>query len=364
MSVTQFGVNHPLAVKRWRGLLATLFDQESYFTRFTDRGENSIIQELTDLEDEAGDTIKFDLSTRLFGEAIYGDDTAEGNEEKLTFYQDEVSIDQVRHPVSLGGRMSRKRTVHDLRKLGKDRLGEWMAAWKDEAFFSYLSGTLEATNADRIFRRAFAGNRVHAPDADHLMFGGAARAKNQIAANDSDAMSVKLIERAVTKAEMMHSNDVESAQIRPVSVDGEKRLVLVMSPLQEHSLRMNAGEREWAAIEKAAAGAVGHKSKLFQGGMGMVKGAVLHKHHGVRRFRDYGAGANVPAARALLLGRQAGIVAYGDSTKGRTFWREKKADYDNVLNIAAGCICGIKKVRFQDRDFGVIALDTYAPDVE
>ncbi|MFX5777164.1 DUF4043 family protein, partial [Acinetobacter baumannii] len=70
----------------------------------------------TDLEQEAGDTISYDLSVQLSGGVIEGDQKAEGKGEKLDFFTDKVFIDQARKPVSCGGRMSRKRTVHDLRK--------------------------------------------------------------------------------------------------------------------------------------------------------------------------------------------------------------------------------------------------------
>jgi hypothetical protein len=35
-------------------------------------------------------------------------------------------------------------------------------------------------------------------------------------------------------------------------------------------------------------------------------------------------------------------------------------DYGNQLGVAAGSIFGVKKSVFNSKDFGVIALDTYA----
>jgi hypothetical protein len=48
----------------------------------------------------------------------------------------------------------------------------------------------------------------------------------------------------------------------------------------------------------------------------MYNDVVLHKHKGVIRFTDYGAGANVAASRSLFLGEQAGGVAFGSPGTG------------------------------------------------
>jgi N4-gp56 family major capsid protein len=147
----------------------------------------------------------------------------------------------------------------------------------------------------------------------------------------------------------------------PVSVESSEAYVLLMSPDQEYDLRI-ADTTGWLEIQKAAAAAEGKNNPIFKGGLGMIGGAVLHKHRNVIRFNDYGAGSNVVAARALLLGRQAGVVAYGTNNGLRYDWKEESDDYDNELSVASGFIGGIKKTRFNGKDFGVIAIDTAAAD--
>jgi N4-gp56 family major capsid protein len=87
---------------------------------------------------------------------------------------------------------------------------------------------------------------------------------------------------------------------------------------------------------------------------------VLHSHESAIRFSDYGAGTNLPAARALFMGRQAGVVAYGTAGGLRFTWKEEVDDYGNEPTVVAGTIIGVKKTRFNGKDFGVMALDTYA----
>jgi hypothetical protein len=41
---------------------------------------------------------------------------------------------------------------------------------------------------------------------------------------------------------------------------------------------------------------------------------------------------------------------------------EEDADAGNEHLVTAGCIIGVKKTRFNSKDFGVLAVDTYAAD--
>ena len=101
------------------------------------------------------------------------------------------------------------------------------------------------------------------------------------------------------------------------------------------------------------------QNPLFKGGLGMINNVVLHEHENVRRFKDYGVGGDVEAHRALFMGRQAGVLAYGSGGTGtRFYWREEEKDAGNQVAIYAGVIAGAKKTRFGGKDFGVIAVDT------
>lgn len=362
--LTNIGVNSPQAVKRWAIALATDTEKQMYFSRFIGLTENSIIQQKTELEEDAGDEIAFDLNMRLRGEMTFGDNVVEGSEEALTFYQDKVRIDQARKGASGGGKMTRQRTLHNLRQLAKDRTAEYMAEWIDEGFFVYLSGdaSFSAINQDTKFTSAFAGNPVEAPDADHILYGGAATSKATLTATDK--MSWSLLERVAVKPHMMNATNPDVIRMSPVSVEGEKRFIVLMSPFQSHSLRTETGDLSWTKIQQALATSEGRKSPLCKGGLGLVNGLILHEHSNVRRFNDYGAGSNVSAARALLLGRQAGVVAYGQGGKKGTrySWVEKMFDADNQVAIYAGTICGFKKTRFNGKDFSVTAIDTACTD--
>lgn len=362
MGQTVIAFGDPKAQKKWSGQLFVETAKKSYFERFIGESENSVIQRKTELDSDQGDRISFDLSVQLRGKPTSGDNRVKGKEESLKFFTDEIIIDQIRKTVSAGGKMTRKRTSHDLRKVAKDRLSDYWSMYIDEMHFMYLSGA-RGINEDFIEYTTYtghAGNPFRAPDAQHLLYGGAATSKATMVAGDT--FSRLLVEKATVKARMMRAKDPKAANMLPVTVMGEKHYIMLMTPFQEQDLRNETGERGWLEVQKAAASAEGKANPIFKGGLGMINNVVLHSHESVVRFNDYGAGANVNAARALFLGRQAGVVAYGTAGGLRFTWKEEVDDFGNEPTVCAGTIIGVSKTRFNQRDFGVMAIDTAATD--
>ena len=351
------------AIKKWSADLARDTNAQSYFSqRFVGKGKNSIIQQKTELEADAGDTIQFDLSVQLRGAPTVGDDRLKGKEENQRFYSDQVVIDQMRKAVSSGGKMTRKRTIIDLRTNAKELLSEYWAKYFDELLFIYLSGA-RGINQDFIQPQGWtghAGNAIQAPDAAHVIYAGSATSKATI--TSSDKMSRTFLERAQTYVRMMRATDPENTRMKPVTVDGEPRYVALMSPQDEFNLR-TSDTTGWVEMNKALITAAGKDSPIFKGGLGMLANTVLHSHESVVRFSDYGVGVNLPAARSLFMGRQAAVVAYGTGPGSRYQWIEEKDDYGNLTNAASGVIVGVKKASFNGKDFGVVALDAYSAPV-
>lgn len=270
----------------------------------------------------------------------------------------------MRGGVNTGGRMTRKRTIHDLRKIARKRQSEWWARVFDELFFIYLSGA-RGINADYIFPTTytgFANNSLSAPDTEHILYAGAATSKATLAATDK--MTVTVIDRLVAKASMMGGGTTGTPQIMPIKIDGEDHYVLVMTPWDTYNMRASAATAgSWFDIQKAAATAEGRNNPIFKGGLGMHNNTVLHEHKSVVRFTDYGAGANVAASRSLFMGTQAAVCAFGSPGTGLRFdWHEETKDHGNQAVISTSSIFGVKKTRFNSKDFGVIAVDAAAAD--
>ena len=362
MAQTIVGLNDAKAVKRFSGQLAVDTARQSYFTRkFMGKGEgtNMPIMQLNELESEAGEQITYDLSVQLKMEPVEGDTKLEGKEEGLKFYTDALFIDQQRGGVNAGGRMTRKRTLHNLRNTARKRSAEWWARVFDETLMCYLSGA-RGVNADFLYPTTWTGranNSLTAPDADHLVVAGG-KVKGTLTADDK--FDLALIDKAVVAADMMGGGTQEVPKIQPINIDGALHFVCVMNPWQAYDVRTATGEGKWLDIQKAAAGAEGRKSPIFDGNLGMYNDVVLHKHQAIVRFSDYGAG-NVLAARALFLGAQAATLAFGSPGSGMRFqWHEEEQDRGNEVVITTHCIWGAKKTTYNGVDFGVIAIDTAA----
>lgn len=361
------GVNDAKAVKKWAGLLAYDTSQKSYFNqRFMKRGAEAEvpIQILTDLESDAGEQISYDLLAELKMAPVEGEDILEGKEEGQRFYTDQIYIDQARCGVNTGGRMTRKRTLHDLREKAKRQQSSWWARLMDELLFIYLSGA-RGVNANFLLPQNYTGranNGLVTPDAAHTLYGGDATQFNNL--DSADRFDLRLIDRAKTKADSQGGGATDIPVLQPCKIDGNETFVCVMHTFQEDDLRSNTQTGQWLDIQKAAAGAEGRNNPLFKGSLGMYRGVILHSHRNVIRFNNAGAGT-VEAARALFMGSQAAVVAFGSpGTNLRFDWHEETRDNGDKVVISTSSIFGIKKVTFTTpagpQDFGVFSLDTAA----
>ncbi len=378
MARTIVGVNDAKSVKRWAGMLAYDTSQKSYFNqRFMGRGAEAEVpvQILTDLESDAGEQIAYDLLAELKMAPVEGEDTLEGKEEAQKFYTDTIYIDQARCGVNTGGRMTRKRTLHNLREKAKRQQSSWWGRLMDELLFIYLSGA-RGINPNFLLPLGYTGrasNTFVAPDSNHTLYGAELSAagveqNGATAFNNIDALdkfSLRLIDRAKTKADSQGGGATGVPVLKPCKIDGNETFVCVMHTFQEDDLRASTATGQWMDIQKAAAAAEGRNSPLFKGSLGMYRGAILHSHRNVIRFNTAGAAANVEAARALFLGSQAAVVAFGSpGTNLRFDWHEETRDNGDKVVISTSSIFGVKKVSFNTdvgmQDFGAFALDTAA----
>lgn len=374
MAQTKFGVNDPQEVKKWGTDLAVAVNRESYFSSSMaseSKRARTPIQVITDLEKDAGLEVTVDLLMPMSMEPVV-QAKLEGKGAPLKYFTDKLRIDQVRGAVGAGDRVTSKATLRNLREDAKIVMKDWWARLQDELHFIYLSGGFGNYGGTGYLWTAanamFSVNAITAPDSQHIMYGGDATAKADVGTNDG--FDLRLIDRAVAKAETMGGDGSNELSMVPVNVDGKKCYVVLCHTFQYDAMKANASTGQWLDIQKAAAAASGSNALLFKNSGGMYADCVIHKHRNVMRFNDYGGGS-VKAARALFLGSQAGELAYGSSggSGTRYRWTEVMTDHEDQVEIGTHCIMGVKKSTYKSkdgsvtRDFGVIALDTYCADV-
>ena len=117
-TVLQFG--DPRAQTKWSAELALSAHASAMFTcQLEGKGANDDVERRTEPEEGPGDRVSFDLHAELTEPPVHGDTEVKGTEEDLSFFSDEVKIDQVRHPASAGGRMAREEDSPASARAGK-----------------------------------------------------------------------------------------------------------------------------------------------------------------------------------------------------------------------------------------------------
>lgn len=362
MSMTEFSLGDPLAVQRWSTSLAVEAAKKQYFAKFIGTSQDNLIVLKNELHKGAGEKVTVGLRMKLIAAGIEGDNEIEGHatgEEALSFFNDALFIDQLRKGTKSKGKMSEQRVPYNIRKEGRDALSTWWAEEMDEEMFCYLSGARGVgTMHNATTWTGRANNTLTAPDSAHIMYartaGVAATGKADL--ENTDVLVLSDIERLVAFAETV------DPMIQPFMINGEKKFVFLMHTFQAFQLRTSTTENDWMDIHKATDRGKG--ALMYKNALGEYADVILHKHRNCITFDDYGSGSNLNAARSLFLGAQAGLIAYGQNSSPQRYkWHEEFDDRGNALAITAGTIFGIKKSRYNSKDFGVVAFDAYQPTV-
>jgi len=339
MADTNYGVNHPLAIKKWSSELMKEALKKTY------------VNDLT--TSDGGDRIRVGIRSQLKGDGIEGDNTLEGNEESLeTFYQD-VHINQLRHAVRSKGKMSEQRVPFSVRDEARDGLADWWADRIDTWFFNQLCGNTAQSDA-----RYYGFNAPTAPDADHITYHNSGSSTEaaislsyDISAGVITEFNLNAIDTAVEKAKLAKN------ALRPVKIGGKSHWVMFIHPFQTTSLRKRTAPGLWQDIQKAAIqGGQTTENPIFTGALGMYNNVVLHES-----TRIPVAPTNSNVRRAVLCGAQAAAIAFGKGYGKNTFsWVEELFDFKNQLGVAAGCQAGMVKTRFDNSDYGTVVVPTWA----
>lgn len=327
MADTVFTPN--LLVSTWGRELYREAEKDIYFKRFMGKGNNNIIEEKNELSGKEGDDITFGLIMKLSGSGVTGDGTLEGNEEAITTYSMEVTIDQVRNACRSRGKLHDRSHYYDFRSNARGLLSIWLAEYIDEDIFDTLSASpTRALGEDTAGTYRFSTTYK------------SALATGDVATTKGIDILIKLAKEPSGSSEL---------KIRPVKVDGENHYVLILSEEALYDLKQDA---TWAQGHREARER-GKENPIFRGADYLWGGVVVHSHENITTFTD-GGGASVRGSLNLFLGAQAGCYAKADEP----IWAEKDFDYGNKRGVAAGVIYGFKKTLFNTEDFATMIYCT------
>lgn len=341
---------------------------------------------ITDLQKERGDEVSFSIMHQLSRLPTMGDQRIEGRGEDLSRADFTLRIDQGRHLVGAGGRMSQQRTKFNLVSSAKTLLGTYFNNLQDQCAVIHLAGARGDFMADDVivplashpeFKEIMI-NDVMPPTHNRHFFGGDATSLEAV--DSSDVFTLSLVDNmALYIDEMAHP-------LQPVRLKGDELYgedpyyVLYVTPRQWNDWYTSTAGKDWnQMMVRAVNRSKGFNHPLFKGECAMWRNILVRKYAGMPvRFytgSKVQVSNNDPAAttqqievktnidRAMLLGAQALANAYGQRNGGHFNLVQKKTDMDNRTEIAIDWINGLKKIRFEDKtgrmqDHGVIAVDT------
>lgn len=315
-------------------------ERELFIRRFMGTDENNIIQVKKDLMKVSGNKINFFLGVDIDADPIVGDEWLEGRESEIGIYADAVTIDRARQGTISKGAMDQKGSGFNFASISKTFLKRWLRGWIDKSWFRVLSGDTSFTFA----------TAATAPTTNRMYWGGNATSKATIAAEDW--LGTYEISR------MKHMALEADPKIPPLIIGGKEHYVMFIGRNQHFYMVRN--DTTYTTAIAAAYNAKGSEYPLISGAVVDWDGVLIYVSDNIMRWSDYGSGGTLVAERAILCGAQAGLMALG----GNDEWKEKDFDYGDKPGHALGKNIGFKKAKFTDvaEDYGVICIDTYAPD--
>lgn len=364
MSTTTFTTASNLAIKVWSRKAFSDAVKATLYGKLTGQSDRSIVQVKSELKKDKGDRITFGLRSLPTGLGVQDDMTLEGNEEGLDFRDFSMFLGEKRHAIKVDLNLSAQRSMFDVRQEAKDALQEWLEDYLDTTFFEYLTGVPQGIyqgNAVSKYHQygPLGGNALLAPSADRIIYGGTGNT-SPATLQATDTMTLAVLDKVAERLKRA------SPTMRKASFDGKNLWVVIMTPEQVNDLRSNAGTVQWADISKAQL--QGGKENMFEGEtLGIYREMLLIESVRAPTFygavTGYGAGNNVKAARAIVLGAQAAVVAHGNDTDGwgKMTLAERTFDYGKRYGVAVTMIWGMARTRFSGQsDFATFFIDTAA----
>lgn len=346
---TQFLTNDPLTRKRWARDLFPMILKGVEFNELIGTGADSIVQMRTELGKGEGDNIKFGIRLPLVGDGIVGDNSVEGNEEKLRFRNFSMTVEELNHAVDTGGKMEEQRIPYDLMVEGKNGLQEWWSSKLSDMMFAHLC-------SDTTFKVAgvtFAQDPVEA-DTNHTMTANGGTVGSLDASHEA---GLPFLDRMKQRARIPVS-DTTGYRIRPIMIKGKPFFRVILHDYVFDRMRADMNAGAWGDMLRNAQ-KLGVPNVEFE-----YNGMLVSKSERIRS-------TTANEYRNVLLGAQAACIAWGgagDSKSTTMAFHPYTRDADRYMMVRGGGILGIKKTRFvtgsqaasTGEDYGCIVGHSYA----
>lgn len=339
---TQLTTNDALTRKKWARDLFSVLLPATEFNDLTGSDSNAIIQMRTELAKGEGDSITFGLRLPLTGSGIQGNDTVEGNEEKLVFKNFAVTLNELNHAVDTGGRMEEQRVPYNLLEEGKNGLQDWWASKLSDYAFAVLCGdtTYEVVSGKGTF-----GTAITAPSTyHHLTMNDVAEAS----LTSADMLDLSFLNRMKQRAEVPIAG-TNCYKVRPLKIGGKSYFRVILHTYVFDALRENTNVGQWGDLLRSA-------NKLAVPGVEIeYNGMLVSKSE---RIRSPYTGVY----RNVLLGCQSAVFGWGGAGESKSTtmaFVPYQHDAMRFMMVRGGGIFGMAKSIFNSEDYGVIVGSSY-----
>jgi N4-gp56 family major capsid protein len=362
MSYTSFGLNDNETVKLWEKMLHKAERETLDIAPLMGKSENSIVHIKEETEKGAGDRVTFTLRTRLTQRGFNSTETVEGNAESLSTYTDAILIDELWCNVGAKSQFTidAQRVPFNLRQECKNAAADWWRDRKATTFFNHVGGYTPQNTTGATSGIWYTGNNtVTAPAGTSALvrqiWSGTATTDEGL--SNTDLFVLVLLDRAVESAR------TGGRMVVPVRVGGQEKYVVYISERQARQLRTATSTGGWQDITKFAFSGVDvSKNPLYSGALGEYNRCILRVSQDVTLGVHSTTGAaETDVHRAVLLGRQAAVAAFGRKGYGpsKYHWNEELKDHKRKLEVSAHQIWGLKKAVFNSVDHGCLVMSSH-----
>ncbi len=322
-----------------------------------------------------GDEISVPYVPTLSQIGVGSDAILEGNEERLDLGNFKMLIDEYRAAV----RVPTDRNINQIRShtnfkaAAETQLPLLHTVRLEASMFNQLAGVNSTTitvdgvvfsGTNRSFVQGL--NSISAPTNNRIIRAGTAT--NDESLGTSDTFTLSLIDEALVAAE------AANPYLTPLK---DEEYDLFISPKQFRDLKLdNTSNIRWKEISlnQIAGGGIsdGYLEKatvipVGRSAVGKYANVNIYVAKRVANGEHSSTQAAIPTvSRAVLCGRNAAMFGskypLKGNKKGATPYQmaDQFNDYGSTLGVEAYMIYGLKKVQFENEDFGSVVISTYA----
>lgn len=349
------------------------------------------IVEIRDLAKGAGDTASYDIVDILSGLPVMGDKRISGKMMGLQFGTETIKLDQMRAGVDPGGRMTRKRTLHDLRKLSMANLLGYNNTLMDNLCLVHLAGA-RGTQGGRDWSSIpledhpdfgdIVVNDVLPPTINRRYVVGDGFSADSSGLDATDKLTLTVLDDLRTQIDESEY-PLQGIQLAGEPNDEDDPLFVVrISPTGYQQLRASSTDKDWSTlVSNAVSRGRDSQHPLFRNGDLLWRNMLIKQGRRSIRWEagdtvkeyDVADGSTINSVtapvqfdRALVLGAQALAMAYGSDDRNgyHLNWHEEETDHGNRMEVSTSMMFGAKKLQFTldgtKTDHGVVALDFYS----